>query len=424
MTVSRNHSEGLLDTSTHYQSKYKSQDTYTNSSNTIDLNDWETSIIGSFKKDIITFAEKIKFVNLALQNHFREHDFREHEHLHARNSSAFVNLDESYLPTFLIIIDGYAVPILAAISIVLNLIGIYHLSNGPRRKKLYSIFLSTLFMFDALFVLFQFLKGMDRYVVPISTTKPEMFHLVLNSGIRFSLISSTFMLVAVARIRLSAVKKPFQYNSSMISGEERRKYWMRYVIPIILLSMALTLPLCLKLGNLAHTNEDADSKTGPWLTHLCFTVYVGVLNFGFVGILPIVWLGYLTYNIRAELKKRNKRFSGLRAHRMDKRSNGIKSVSIEQIDNTTRSLQTIIIAFIGLHSFRIIWICGEVYILLSTNKNDANKESGFYLSSWCYVIASLREFFMVINSTVNVIIYLHSDVFKSCRKTPEGNLTP
>ena len=67
MTVSRNHSEGLLDTSTHYQSKYKSQDTYTNSSNTIDLNDWETSIIGSFKKDIITLAEKIKFVVSARQ---------------------------------------------------------------------------------------------------------------------------------------------------------------------------------------------------------------------------------------------------------------------------------------------------------------------------------------------------------------------
>ena len=404
-SVSLNDIRVVLDIFNNYLSKHSSFDNDTKAPSAINLNEWNSSIVNATPKDLTKLFEGIKSVNIVLKNHFKANETSE------TNSLASSNSNVHPLSIFLLLVDGYAVSILAAIGVVLNILGICFLSTGSRRKKVYSLFLSTLFFFDALFLCLEFLKGIDRHFLSVPTKYVKTYHTLLNSGIRFSMIASIFSLVAIARIRLSAIRKPFLHNSSLLSGKERRIYWFQYFFPIVLLSIALTLPLLLGVENMAHTNENADPMTtssSPRLTQIISTLYVGVLNLGLVGMMPMICLVYLAYQIRIELKKRNKRFAMLRAHQAG------QGIVIK--DKSTRTLLIIIIAFIALHSFRMIWICGEIYLLLNPNNKNDGIDQG-HLPIWCYVIASLSELFMAINSTVNVIIYVHSNedkMLKNC----------
>ena len=210
-TIYRNQIETLLNIFNHYELEQRSLNGTKNHSSTIDLNDWNTSIMGASRKGITELIEGIKSVNKFLENSFNEKDTTE------RNFSTFPHSDEFSLSIFLLVIDGYAVSILSTIGIVLNIFGICHLLRKIRRKQLYSMFLSTLLVFDVFFLVFEFLKGMDRHFIPVPEKYTKIYHTILNSGIRCSMISSTFMLVAVARVRLFAIKKPFQHNSGMDS---------------------------------------------------------------------------------------------------------------------------------------------------------------------------------------------------------------
>ena len=62
-----------------------------------------------------------------------------------------------------------------------------------------------------------------------------------------------------------------------------------------------------------------------------------------------------------------------------------------------------------LHSIRVIWIFSEFYILLAQSKDNNLVQKKYNVPTWHYVTASLSEIFMVINSSVNAIIYLHAD---------------
>ena len=309
----------------------------------------------------------------------------------ARNSSSFPNSNEFLLSILLFMIDGYAVTVLAVIGIVLNIVGIYFLSNGPMCKKLYSLFLSTLFVFDAFLLTFEFVKRMDSYFFEVASAENiQLYHRILNSGIRFSMISSTFMLIAIARVRLNTIREPLLYNSRLISGKKRLIYWMRNIIAVICLSTAL------ELGPIIIT-----STMG--LTQLSSALYVGVINLGIVGLVPMICLLYLVYQMGVALERKNKRARALRLFQ------GNQEVQIKVEDKTTSTLVLLITAFIPLNLIRIILVFGEIYILLDPdNKQEVIINSGFVRRTWCYIIASLSEFFIVANSTVNVVIHLTS----------------
>lgn len=96
--------------------------------------------------DITVLVEEVKHLNPLIQNHYQEND------TFTKNSSEILNLNG--FSTSIFLLDGYIISILAPIGFALNILGICFLSNGSRRKKIYSIFLSTLFGLDAFFLLF------------------------------------------------------------------------------------------------------------------------------------------------------------------------------------------------------------------------------------------------------------------------------
>ena len=137
---------------------------------------------------------------------------------------------------FHVIIKGYATSTIAVIGLILNLIGICFLSTGPRRGKILSLMVSSLFAFDAIFLLCQVLKNVEEWIINIGRNHFKAFLIIINSTIRASIISSIFMLVAISRVRLNAIRQPFQHNNALLSWKERRNYWLLFCIPIVLYS--------------------------------------------------------------------------------------------------------------------------------------------------------------------------------------------
>ena len=218
-----------------------------------------------------------------------------------QNLTRFVNASESttdLLSPLHIAINGYTVSIIAVIGLIFNIIGIYFLSSAPRRGKILSLLMSSLFVFDAIYLTFEILKSSELWMFTIPRRYFKSYLITVNSGIRSSMISSIFMLVAISRVRLCAIRKPFQHNNAILSWKERRNYWLRYCIPIVISSLILTSPLLLEIENTNVKKNDTNLVVAPTnlrLHPIYSVLYVGVLNLGILGVMPIACLHGLSY---------------------------------------------------------------------------------------------------------------------------------
>ena len=107
---------------------------------------------------------------------------------------------------FQLIINGYSVSTLAVIGIILNMAGIWFLSTGPRRGTILGLLVSALLTFDAIFLLFEMFKSLELWLITIPRKYFKTYVIIVSSGTRCSMIASIFMLVAIARVRLCAIK--------------------------------------------------------------------------------------------------------------------------------------------------------------------------------------------------------------------------
>ena len=155
-------------------------------------------------------------------------------------------LTTNYISLFHLVIDGYAVSSLAVIGLVLNIIGVFILTTGPRREKIINLLVASLQAFDAIYLLCRMLKSLTLWLILIPRAYFKAYMITVVYVLRFSMIASILMLVTISRARLCAIKKPLQHNP--LSWQGRRNYCFRYWIPAIMSSMVLTLPFYYEIG--------------------------------------------------------------------------------------------------------------------------------------------------------------------------------
>ena len=97
------------------------------------------------------------------------------------------------------------------------------------------------------------------------------------------------------------------------------------------------------------------------LTQLYSALYFGVLDLGILGLAPMICLLYLVYQMGVELERKNKRVRALRLFQ------GNQEMQIKVEDKTTSMLVLLILVFISFHLFRVIFVSGEIYVLLNPN---------------------------------------------------------
>ena len=316
------------------------------------------------------------------------------------------------------VVNGYAVLPIAVIGLILNILGIYFLSSGTRRGKILSLMVTSLLAFDAIYLSFQILKTVQLWVKFIPREYFKVYLIFVNSFMRSSLICSIFMLVAIARVRLCAIRKPFQHNNAILSWKDRRNFWLRYTIPIFISSLILTLPLFFEIADTPLETDEAKDIVKPTnlrLHPIYSLLYVGVLNLGILGLIPIGYLIHHLYQIQMELKKsREQRQTLLNLQSIQvsaseefgdrHQPNPTNEESIEL--KTTRGLVAIIIVFIAFHAFRILMTISELCILLDPRKEKGTLQGGGGVPIWFSISISLNNILMVVNASVNVVIYL------------------
>ena len=314
--------------------------------------------------------------------------------------------------TFELVINLFAIPIVAFIGCMLSTVGICYLLNGSRRTKIQNMLLSTLFSFDGSMLFFMFLRGIGYSMRSILSTYSVSYHILVSFAIRCFEISSTFMLISLSHARLSAIRKPFQYSNNLLTWQERKQIWRNYLILVIISSLILAVPLLLEFEF-----PDVDRSTitpSSVRLHMLYSIfYVGILNLGIIGILPMACLLYFSYHTKREIARVNEIQDGLTIRRKERRTSSHLDLKMPQIQKhgikMSKSLTNGIVAFVILHTFRIVTTFGEFCILLNTNKDIAMLKRGRGIPSWIRVTAALSEVCMVIDSSIRVLIHLNPE---------------
>ena len=329
------------------------------------------------------------------------------------------------------VVHGGIIPVIATLGIILIVVGVYGFLSGPRRKQIYTLLLSNLLIFDGIFLIFELLKNMEMYLFSLSIRYRALFHVIMNSAIRVSAIASIFMLVTISHVRLCAIRKPFHHNSNMLSWREKRNICAKYCFPIIIISIILTIPVFFEFEFSTETNQETDSIISPssMRLHVLYSVlYVGILNFGILGVVPTVYLTYVVYQIRSELKKSNTMLGQFESRRRTRRrvtsntnddgvneEQGVQSFAsigvnrrnskFEKEMKGLREMTRGILVFVVLHIFRIVTTFGEFYVLFDSNKDDEAIKMGYGMPRWLEISASISELCMVTNSFLDGMIY-------------------
>ena len=307
----------------------------------------------------------------------------------------------NYLSLFHLVIDGYAVSSLAVIGLVLNIIGVCILSTGQRREKIINLLVASLLAFDAIYLLSKMLKSLALWLISIPRAYFKAYMIIVVYVLRYSMIASILMLVTISRARLCAIKKPLQHNP--LSWQGRRNYCFRYWIRVIISSMVLTIPFYYEIGYEQWETDDpnlAFTATNSRLHPVFLLLYIGFLNLGILGLIPLVYLANLNHHIRRELKKEKEQDERLGSRRSDSSNNEESNE-----DRNTRGLLGVIVSFIVFHSFRVMIAIGEIDLLLFYN-NTTDFQNGSSVPTWLAICLSINDLLLVINASINAVIYL------------------
>ena len=299
-------------------------------------------------------------------------------------------------------VNGYTISILAVMGLIINLIGILLLSTGPRRDKVLNLLVACRLSFDASFLLCELLKGLKVWFIFIPGKYVKAYSIIVGYGARFSMISSILLLVTISRARLCAIRNPLQHNP--LSWKGRRNYCFRSCIPIIIISMILTVPFCLEIGDEMSETSEPDlvvPKTYIQLHPFLRLLNMGILNLGALGLIPMAYFAYLIHHVRRELKKHKEQRETLGSRRSE---NDDYEESNE--DKNTKGLLGILISSMILHALRVLIAFGEFDLLLfyySVNSTLGNRRKE---SPWITFSLPINDLLLVINASINVIIYL------------------
>ena len=212
------------------------------------------------------------------------------------------------------------------------------------------------------------------------------------------------MTVALSHSRFKAVNKPIQHRSFLKLKSDRIKYLLRYIIPILLSSIALTIPCFWEYDiNVNGSISNATAKLMPskFRQNPYYSIfYVGILGLGLLGVLPVSLLVYYTINISKAVRRNSLSLGKLtNAQKKD-----IKIFN--QKNNNTLVVNLIVVIFLIFHSLRLGLTILEFAIqFYSLNKKTSIHEIGRNIPLWFNSFSSVSELLLMFNSSVNTVIY-------------------
>ena len=320
------------------------------------------------------------------------------------------DMEDNWLTeSFFLAVDTYATSILATIGILLNLIGFWQLMHRSERKKMFSLMLAVILLFDTIYLTFKLMRGIEIYV-PIPEENLRLYYIIADSGARFAWTASVLMMVAIGRVRYHAIQNPIQQRILLLSRNKRMKKLCRHLIPAMMLSLTFTFPVFFEIDDVQIQRDDTYVQPPPSKTRLnpYYSFFIqGVLNFGLLGVLPSGCLMYYAHRIIVVTNMRRLANAQL--------TNG-RGIVDENNKKISKSLVVIIITFVSLNSLRILTAIGELIVLTIPNKDDFSLKLGYGVPIWLQLVSPISELCIVLNASVNIIIYkiINSSTMTNC----------
>ena len=200
----------------------------------------------------------------------------------------------------------------------------------------------------------------------------------------------------------------------MNSPIDRMKYFYRYIATISIFSAIVTIPAFFE-----HEIKQApNNATDPYLIpsdmrqHPYYSMfYVGILSLGLNGMVPFSLLVYFTYQIRKGISQNSYRASATTTNPREIISRNHSNISTNEPINrpinrrdSTIVVNLIVFLFLFFHSLRVGITIAEfsIQVCILNNKDYAIGCTGQF---WLNILSSISDLFLVINSSVNTIVY-------------------
>ena len=129
------------------------------------------------------------------------------------------------------------------------------------------------------------------------------------------------------------------------------------------------------------------------------TYYINLATFFVIGLIPLTLISYYNYNVYQGMKLRTK-IAEDRQRKISTMSN--KERAAHEHDSA-KVLGGIVLLFMICHSLRLFLNFYEMIFIQHVLDCIKNKKSGF--PKWFFITKSLSALMLILNSSVNVIIY-------------------
>ena len=284
-------------------------------------------------------------------------------------------------------IGGYCTLTITVIGFVLNMVGIYLLSCRQGLKNIFNIMLIINLIFDTIYLVFQATRSVSTHFISSSNPTTATSYILTNSGERFTYISSVLMLIALTHSRYQAATSPYEYRQIKRRWSKRRTQLLKYVLPTIFVAIVFTIPVIFEIDTEeVFSVEGRITEVIPSKLRLnpYYSIFLkGGLNLGILGLVPLFSFLYFTYHIVISLNQRS-----MNNHKASK------------------TLIFMIISFVLLHSLRMVTNIGEIILLFDQNKiSVSDLQHDRKIPEWLEITAILGNICMVINASINYLIY-------------------
>ena len=284
-------------------------------------------------------------------------------------------------------IGGYCTLTITVIGFVLNMVGIYLLSRREGLKNIFNIMLVINLIFDTIYLVFQATRSVSTHFISSSHPSTVTSYILTNSGERFTYISSVLMLIALTHSRYQAATSPYEYRQIKRRWSKRRTQLLKYLVPTIFVATCFSIPVIFEIDTEeVFSVEGRVTEVIPSKLRLnpYYSIFLkGGLNLGILGLVPCLSFLYFTYHIVKSLNQRS-----LNNHKASK------------------TLIFMIISFVLLHSLRMVTNIGEIILLFNKNKISVyDLQHDCSIPEWLEITAILGNICMVINASLNYLIY-------------------
>ena len=332
---------------------------------------------------------------------------------HTTNESQQPNLDD---PTFDLdlYIGGYATLVTACIGLALNTAGIYLLSRRKGCRNMFHLLLIANLIFDSIYLSFQTLRSLHTHFIHFTSSPTITYYIITNSGERFTYISSVLTLIALAHSRYRVVTNPYEGRRIHLSWSKKRKQLLKYFVPIIFFATCFTIPVIFEIDTVTVTSCEGNiDLVVPSQTRLniYYSIFlIGGINIIFLGLFTFCILIYFTYYILKSLKQRLIFLQSTPTESFTGHCNNRKA---------SKTLFLMVFTFLLLHALRFVTNVGEFIVLLGKNKtSDTILQFGGGIPRWLEIVMILGNICMVINASINYLIYLFLNSSQNSDRTP------